>query len=393
MYFVNLNEKMGVHQVALADAMYRNLGENFKFIEFGNRDACINGLHMDAESGIDYYSERPYILNIHKSEAERRLAFKLLKDADVVRTGGEPIELIRERLQDKKLTFRSSERYFKRRISMFSPRSIKKILERDWFYRNSNYRLLCQSAYLANDIEYLGLYRNQAYKFAYFTEIPEIDINAVVNKRRNHFLKIVWCGRFVESKHPEMMIALAKQLIDSGRSDFMINMIGPKSGLWDCIRKLVEKEGLKEKIILSGPLANADVLSEMRTSHIFVSTSDRNEGWGAVVNEAMGSGCACVCSHEIGSVPYLINQGKNGLIFKSKSVKSLFEKVCLLYDNVELRERISREGYATITGLWSAVEASNRLISLSESILMNSEKVYTDGPCSKAYRVDWHEGI
>ena len=36
------------------------------------------------------------------------------------------------------------------------------------------------------------------------------------------------------------------------------------------------------------------------------------EGWGAVVNEAMNSGCAVVADHMIGAAPWLIRQGENG---------------------------------------------------------------------------------
>jgi glycosyltransferase involved in cell wall biosynthesis len=45
---------------------------------------------------------------------------------------------------------------------------------------------------------------------------------------------------------------------------------------------------------------------------VFIFTSDRNEGWGAVLNEAMGSGCAVVAADLIGSVPYLIEHKKMG---------------------------------------------------------------------------------
>ena len=48
----------------------------------------------------------------------------------------------------------------------------------------------------------------------------------------------------------------------------------------------------------------------MEKSHIHLFTSNHLEGWGAVVNEAMNSGCAVVANREAGAVPYLIEHGK-----------------------------------------------------------------------------------
>ena len=155
MLFVNLNAGMGVHQIALADAMYSCLGDNFKFIEFGAQSEELKNMHKDAEQGIDY-SDRPYIINMHASEENMALAMKLIDEADAMRVGGEPFGLIKQRLIDNKLTFRSSERIFKKRRTMFSPKGWKQMYEIHRKFENPNYRLLCQSAYLANDMSLLN---------------------------------------------------------------------------------------------------------------------------------------------------------------------------------------------------------------------------------------------
>ena len=49
----------------------------------------------------------------------------------------------------------------------------------------------------------------------------------------------------------------------------------------------------------------------MEKSEIFLFTSDKGEGWGAVLNESMNSACAVVASHAIGSVPFLLKDGEN----------------------------------------------------------------------------------
>lgn len=384
MLFINLNARICGHQVALADALYSILGEKFIFIEFGNKGEEY-GSFGDAAKGKDYYKGRPYILKMFESKENEKLAKELISSADVMRTGGEPFELTRQRIIDGKLTFRSTERFLRGPLykDVFRTRALYPYLK----YAHPNYRILCQSAYMANDLRLLGkLYRERCYKFAYFTQIPELNVDDIINHRCSDKIQIVWCARFIDCKHPEMPIKLAEHLVKSGRKNFEIQMIGPSTTpLWNKIKTEVERLHLQKYVVLTGGIPNLEVLERMRNSHVFIFTSDRVEGWGAVLNEAMGSGCACVASNEIGSVPFLLKHKENGMIFKSRSVNSLFENVIQLYDSPDLCQEYGRKAYQTITTKWSAYQAAERLVRLSESILDGNEISFADGPCSKAY--------
>lgn len=388
MLFVRLNQGIGPHQAALADSMYKLLGDDFVFIEFGRKQEFQKGSYTGMSQGVDYYADRPYILRMNDTTETARQAQELINKADVLHTGGEPLELTRDRIHSKKLTFRSSERLFKIPIwkNLGGYRYAFNIFSR---FSNSNYRVLCQSGYLPNDLAWCpGNYKNKCYKFAYFTEIPELELEQVFSNRSKDKIRIVWCARFIDWKHPELPVLLAQKLVLSGRVDFEIQMIGADTTpMWKDISAMVSSYHLEDYVKLTGGLPNTEVKKIMRDSHVFIFTSDRQEGWGAVLNEAMGSGCACVASNEIGAVPYLLKNNVNGLIFKSQSVDSLFDKVAILYDKPEMRERIGKEAYKTITTDWSARLAAERLVLLSESILSGNETSFDDGPCSKAYPI------
>ena len=387
MLFVQLNMGIGPHQASLADAMFELLGKNFVFIEFGGKKLQY-GAAKNITEGIDYYKDRPYILTLNESESNRRNAFELISKADAMRVGGEPLELTKDRLLAKKLTFRSTERLFK--IPLWNKPDNYLSLHRSFYpFYNPNYRILCLSAFMANDMRYcLKSYKEKCYKFGYFTQIPQLDIEALIHNRRKDKLEIVWCARFIDWKHPEMPLLLAKKLIASGRPNFEIQMIGADTTeLWHKTQEEIIRMHLSEHVKLTGGLPNTEVLKRMRESHVFIFTSDRCEGWGAVLNEAMGAGCACVASHEIGAVPFLLKNNENGLVFKSKSAESLFTKVALLYDNPALCEEYGEKAYNTITREWSAKTAAERLVLLSESILMGNEITFDAGPCSKAYPI------
>ena len=386
MLFVNLNAGINAHQVALADALYSILGDGFYFIEFGHKSQQY-GSFSESSKGVEYYKDRPYILKMYESAENERMAKELISKADVMRTGGEPFDLVKERIKAGKLTFRSAERLLKGPYwkDFFSVRGLYPYLK----YSNPNYRVLCQSAFMANDLALLGKkYRENCYKFAYFTQVSVLDIDNIIEQRAKDKFNMMWCARFIDWKHPEIVLKLTKKLVSSGRTNFEIKMVGANTTpLWKEIDEQVRKEKLENYVVLTGGIPNIEVLERMRSSHIFLFTSDRGEGWGAVLNEAMSAGCACVASNEIGSVPFLLKDKENGLIFKSGSSESLFDKVAYLYDNPQLCKEYGKKAYKTISSDWSAKLAAERLVKLSESILSGNEFIFESGPCSKAYPV------
>ncbi|NLX74757.1 MAG: glycosyltransferase family 4 protein [Synergistaceae bacterium] len=93
------------------------------------------------------------------------------------------------------------------------------------------------------------------------------------------------------------------------------------------------------------------VREEMEKANIFLFTSDRQEGWGAVLNESMKSGCAVVGSKTIGSVPFLINHEENGLIYSNDDIEDLYFNVEKLLKNEELRKKYGNNALLTTTTL------------------------------------------
>ncbi len=132
----------------------------------------------------------------------------------------------------------------------------------------------------------------------------------------------------------------------------------------------------------------------MRSSHVCLCPSDRNEGWGAVVNEAMANGCTVVASNAMGSVPYLIEPNKNGLIFQSLNMSEVTENVISLYADYNFREKLAMNAYNKITTLWSAKNAAIEILKLGEKLINNKKlNVPKKGPCSFAYSTNknWHQ--
>ena len=124
----------------------------------------------------------------------------------------------------------------------------------------------------------------------------------------------------------------------------------------------------------------------MEKSEVFLFTSDRHEGWGAVLNEAMNSACAVVANSAIGSVPFLMKHGENGYMYKDGDVEELYRNVKMLLDNSNERKRISKNAYKTIVEEYNPQNAAKKLVKLCEIMLNGEYKPFPfeDGVCSKA---------
>ena len=203
------------------------------------------------------------------------------------------------------------------------------------------------------------------------------------DKRADKRVSILWVGRFIEVKHPEAAIGLAERLHKAG-FDFSIDMIG--SGEMEAaLAEMIEQKKLQHCVHLRGNMSPEEVRRFMEASDIFIFTSDFGEGWGAVLNEAMNSGCAVVASHAIGSGPFLLKDGENGLIYQNGNDRHLFECVSRLMCDSELCRKFGTNAYHSLLHLWNADIAAQRLLQLADALEnQKSSELFTDGPCSKA---------
>jgi glycosyltransferase involved in cell wall biosynthesis len=150
------------------------------------------------------------------------------------------------------------------------------------------------------------------------------------------------------------------------------------------IEQMIADNNLSDCVSLLGAMKPDEVRSYMERSDIYLFTSDQNEGWGAVLNEAMNSACAVVANDQIGSVPYLIKDGANGLVYSKGNIDHLYRRVKELIDNPERRESIAINAYKTMADTWNADVAAERLITLANDLIQGRETSFDEGPCSEA---------
>ena len=366
------------HQKPLSDAFAMQINQEYQFLETEKITPERVKLGWNMECLPQYVRE-----------TNMNIAAEIL-NTDVIIAGSAPESMLRQRIKAGKLLFRYSERPLKHGPEplKYLPRLMR------WHYRNPPGKpiyMLCASAFTAGDYRKFGLFKNRCYKWGYFPETrqyPNSD-DLFIKKSKTTLL---WCGRFLAWKHPDDALTVARRLKEAGVS-FTLKMIGTGE-LENCLRQTIQAEGLQNCVELTGPMPPEQVRDYMEKAGIFLFTSDRQEGWGAVLNEAMNSGCAVVASDAIGSVPYLVKDRENGLVYHSGSVDELFERVKGLLAHPAEQRRLGEAAYRTIADLWNAEIAAKRLIALSQAILDGdaSPELFEDGPCSRAeiIREDWY---
>lgn len=370
------------HQLSFCKEMYGYIGEDFKFVatEPVPEERLNMGYH-------DMSTQYPFAINTYSSKKAYEEAVKLGNESDVVIIGSAPKLFIESRLKANKLTFYYSERIFKRgRWKVFSPRGFVSLIRNHTVYRNKNLYMLCASAYTSADFSLVGAYRNKAYKWGYFPEVKKYDLNELMSlKKQNRFPKLLWVGRFLDLKHPDDAVKLGKRLKDNGcKFDLDIIGTGPMESQ---LKNMIDSSNLQNQVNLLGSMKPEQVREHMEKANIFLFTSDFNEGWGAVLNESMNSGCGVVASHGIGSVPFLLKNKTNGMIYKNGDINHLYENVKYLLDNEKECYQMGINAYNTLHDSWNAKEAAKRVIKLSKGLLNGNVPVFKDGPCSIAENI------
>lgn len=329
----------------------------------------------------DMNSKYSFVIETYKNLTEEDRAVKIINESDVVIIGSAPEKYIKERLKQDKLTFRYSERIFKRGIwHIISPRVLNYLIKDHAKYKNKRLYMLCSSAYTSFDFSLIGAYKDKFYKWGYFPETKKYDIKKIIEEKdKNRPIQLLWVARFIDWKHPELVIKLAKYLKNKDY-EFNIKMIGcgPLEGE---IKNLILKEGLQNHIKMIGSIPSKEVRKYMEKSNIFLATSDENEGWGATINEAMNSGCTVVGNRRIGSIPYLLKNKINGMIYNKE--KEFFRDIEYLINNKLERDAMSEKAYSTIVNTWNSENATDNLLKLCEGLLNETYIEIEEGPCSK----------
>lgn len=388
-FFVFVSNYLNHHQIPFCNAMYKLCGGSFAFVQ--TEPVEEERIRM----GWDEKVRQPYLKLYYQAAGE---CAALIEGAGIVMFGGcDDESYIEKRLEDGKPVIRCSERLYKTgQWKAVSPRGLRKKYHDHTRHRKAPVYLLCAGAYVPSDFSIVRAYPKKMYCWGYFPETKRYDLDRLMAEkgwpgecredigeatgagreetggREGRIPYILWAARMIDWKHPELALETARYMKSKGLS-FHMDMIGGGE-LEERVRALRTEYDLEEEVGLPGFLPPAQVREYMERADVFLFTSDRQEGWGAVANEAMNSGCALIAGHMIGAVPYLIEDGENGLVYRDGDRKQLFLLAERLVKSRKLCDRLGRNAYRQITEVWNAENAAGALWDLCGRLGLISEK-------------------
>ena len=360
------------HQISLCNALRGHPDITFTFVQM---------IELTDERRAQGFTamEEPFVVSA-REEPEK--AYRLCMDSDVVIAGVIDQRWVNERIAKGKLTFAYKERFCKDPKVMLRPAFWKNGYCNYFRFRDRKLYLLCASAYTAPDTKYIFPRPEKKFKWGYF---PQLTIHP---DREQHLAAkepatILWAGRFLDWKHPERCIQVAKRLKEEGLS-FRLDIIG-LGEMKAALEAQIRENDLSDCVRLLGQMPPEQVRQHMGKSEIFLLTSNHKEGWGAVLNEAMSEGCACVSSKQAGSTGFLIQDGKNGFSYDCQDLDTLTCRVKQLLDDKRLLRDLQTEAMKTIADQWNAQTAADRLAEFCAAVQNEEElPVFTSGPMSRA---------
>lgn len=386
------------HQVPFCNAMY---GKTQMMQEEAAEFFFIQTQPMDSErAGMGWQSEYdlPYLRKYYEDE---QACHELLLCAEIVIFGGtERKELLRERLEncnDKQVTFVYSERLYREgQWKFISPRGLIDKYHLYVKHRRKRAYLMCAGAFVASDFALIHAFPKKKFKWGYFPGLRTLDIDKLIEEKEKRIretkqLELLWAGRFMPLKHPEYAIWLVRDINARGIGEeglrVHLTMVGGGE-LEEKLRAMVCEYGIEDAVTFSGFLSPEQVREKMLTADVHLFTSNHLEGWGAVVNEAMNSGCVVISSHMAGATGSLIRHKENGLVFRSEDYDSLKKTLVGNVGSEEQRTKLRKNAYDTITKLWNENIAAERFLRLAVNIYNGEGLCFeAEGPLSEAVAI------
>lgn len=273
------------------------------------------------------------------------------------------------RLKAGKLSFKVGERLCKTPIvwrDWLNPKFWRKWL---WIHNNLNHlslHFLTMSYWCADDLRFFRACKNRIWRWGYLTDVSTFPVEKKIREK----IRIGWCGRLIWWKKVCDIIRAISLLNDSDKACIEVVIVGdgPKR---ESLIKLSHVLGLDRIVVFKPFFSQKKAIEFMESVDIFPFTSNRLEGWGAILPEAMDKCCAVVASEDAGSTLELVKDGENGFTFKSGDIETLSRRISTLVNDKELRRRFGLAAWRTMQR-WAPFEGAKQLINLSESLLSNN---------------------
>lgn len=173
--------------------------------------------------------------------------------------------------------------------------------------------------------------------------------------------QLLYVRAFASIYNPEMAIHVLTKILKVYPTAKLC-MIGPvKDASFESCKNLVEEMQITDHVEFTGKLSKEEWHKKSRDYNIFINTTTIDNTPISVM-EAMALGLPVV-STNVGGLPYLIENGKTGLLVNRNDVDQMFDSVVALLNDDKLkntivqnaREMVTNFDWNTVSKLWNKI--------------------------------------
>lgn len=209
-------------------------------------------------------------------------------------------------------------------------------------------RVVCPSGYL---MEKMRLFREE---LDLIPNVIQIKQYCPKSQERPGF-RILWLRAFHDVYQPEMAVAVLASVLKVF-PQATLTMVGPDKGDGSLAktRMAAERTRVLERITFTGPVPKEIVPQIMRQHDVFINTPSIDNMPVSVI-EAMACGLPVV-STNVAGIPYLIENGRTGLLVSPGDSQGMAAAVRSLFAQPGFARRLSRHGREVAESLdWDVV--------------------------------------
>lgn len=205
------------------------------------------------------------------------------------------------------------------------------------------------------------------FNIPYFCDLtPYEAARAFVAGKESQEVEILFSGQLIDRKGVDVLLAAFARAA-SGNPRLRLRLLGsgPEKARY---LSLVPQE-LSTRVEFMGHVEPAELPAVFAQASIFCLPS-RHDGWGVVINEALGAGLPIIVSNSVGAGHDLVRDGHNGIITSTEDVDALADAISRLGGDSALRAEMARRSQAMAKS-WGLDEGARRWKTAAETVLLS----------------------
>ncbi|MHA6279850.1 glycosyltransferase [Salinimicrobium sp. CAU 1759] len=183
-------------------------------------------------------------------------------------------------------------------------------------------------------------------------------------KEKSENFTILFVGRLIELKGPDLMIKIFNKLLLSGINNVYLEIIG-EGEMRPCLEKLIKTKQLNNKINLLGSLTQEEVRNHMESADILVlpgiyDKSGRAETQGLVIQEAQAMELPVIVS-TAGGMKFGLIDGETGYVVEEGNIEKYVTKIEELIIDEDKRLKMGKKGSEFVKGEFDSEKLGDQL--------------------------------